>query len=57
MQAIVALLASAWIEIAFEPYGCQFLFVALLASAWIEIGCERREAQGLHGRTPRECVD
>ena len=57
IMIVVALLASAWIEIAKEHGQANSIRVALLASAWIEIISACVSGLSMVSRTPRECVD
>ena len=58
MLPLVALLVSAWIEIAKNRQINQLQpIVALLVSAWIEICNDDKVVLVSVGRTPRECVD
>ena len=54
---MVALLASAWIEMTVTAAVHIGNLVALLASAWIEIIICFIKKRILKSRTPRECVD
>ncbi len=53
----VALLVSAWIEIATTVNAGTHALVALLVSAWIEIKRRLSGSCQPPSRTPRECVD